>query len=376
MNDVIDFNKSLDSVQDVKIFLGDYDGIQRYDRRKYPITDNLTKVQQSSIWFPKEINFSKDVVGINILSETHREIYRANLLFQTIADSYANRFLDGILMEFITSPEWESVLKWQALFELIHSEAYSENIRKVFSDAEAFFNEGFKNPEIRNRLELEIGAIKRLIAVRDNPESTDQDLKEMLMEVVIRQYALENIRFMVSFLYTQHLNEINEQVLQGSVNNIALILNDETIHTTIFKHLINILKDNPSEGFTSLFVSNYVQDKAIEVFKEVIESELQWFKYLASIEEFEGFTEIQVRQFLNFYASKALDGIKVPNDDFAGDNRNQLVEFFENKRNLNATKSLAQETEVLTYNIGALEDKAFHTADLMELFNSYKRRRP
>lgn len=51
MNDVIDFNKSLDSVQDVKIFLGDYDGIQRYDRRKYPITDNLTKVQQSSLWF-------------------------------------------------------------------------------------------------------------------------------------------------------------------------------------------------------------------------------------------------------------------------------------------------------------------------------------
>ena len=376
MNDVIDFNKSLDSVQDVKIFLGDYDGIQRYDRRKYPITDNLTKVQQSSLWFPKEINFSKDVVGINILSETHREIYRANLLFQTIADSYANRFLDGVLMEFITSPEWESVLKWQALFELIHSEAYSENIRKVFSDAEAFFNEGFKNQEIRRRLELELDAVKRLLAIRDNPESTDQDLKEMLMEVVIRQYALENIRFMVSFLYTQHLNEINEQVLQGSVNNIALILNDETIHTTIFKHLINILKDNPSEGFTSLFTSNYVQDKAIEVFKEVIESEVQWFKYLASIEEFEGFTEIQVRQFLNFYASKALDGIKVPNGDFTGDNRNQLVEFFENKRNLNATKSLAQETEVLTYNIGALEDKAFHTADLMELFNSHKRRRP
>ena len=374
MVDVIDFGQSLDKVNDVKIFLGPYDGIQRYDRRKYPITDRLVKVQQSSIWFPKEINFSKDIVGFNVLSESHREIYKANLLFQTIADSFANRFLDGVLCEFITSPEWESVLKWQALFELIHSEAYSENIRKVFTDAEAFFNEGFKNQEIRDRLNLELEAVKRLLAVRDNPESTIEDLKKMILEVVIRQYALENIRFMVSFLYTQHLNEINEQVLQGSVNNISLILNDETIHTTIFKHLINILMTESSEGFTQYVATGELQELAIRVFKEVVDSEIAWFRYLSSIEEFEGFTEVQIRQFLNFYATKALDGIKVSSKDFVGDNRNELVEFFENKRNINATKSLAQETEILTYNIGVLEDNDFHTADLTAMFNKYKRR--
>lgn len=374
MVDIIDFDKSHDNVNTSKIFLGDYDGIQRYDRRKYPITDNLVKVQQSSIWFPKEINFSKDMVGINVLSPEHREIYRANLLFQTIADSYANRFLDGILMEFVTSPEWEATLKWQALFELIHSEAYSENIRKVFSDAEAFFNEGFKNHKIRKRLELELEAVRKLLIVRDNPESTEDELKEMIMEVVIRQYALENIRFMVSFLYTQHLNEINEQVLQGSVNNIALILNDETIHTTIFKHLINILRDNPSEEFSHLFTSGYVSTKSIQIFKEVVQSEIEWFEYLSSICEFEEFTKVQIQQFLHFYTVKALDGIKVQSIDFQGENRNGLVEFFENKRNLNATKSLAQETEVLTYNIGALEDKEFHTGNLLMLFEQFKRR--
>ena len=137
MKDIINFNNSLDNVRDVKIFFGKSDGIRRYDRFKYPITDRLTKVQQSALWFPKEVNYAKDMVGIhNVLSPTHKEIYNSNLLFQTLADSLANRFLDNVLSEYITSPEWERVIKWQSLFELLHSEAYSENIRKVYSDAD------------------------------------------------------------------------------------------------------------------------------------------------------------------------------------------------------------------------------------------------
>jgi ribonucleoside-diphosphate reductase beta chain len=75
LKDIINFNNSLDNVRDVKIFFGKSDGIQRYDRFKYPITDRLTKVQQSSLWYPKEVNYSKDMVGIhNVLSPTHKEI--------------------------------------------------------------------------------------------------------------------------------------------------------------------------------------------------------------------------------------------------------------------------------------------------------------
>lgn len=364
MKDIINFNNSLDNIKDVKIFFGKSDGIQRYDRFKYPITDRLTKVQQSAFWMPKEINYAKDMVGIhNVLSPTHKEIYNSNLLFQTLADSLANRFLDNVLSEYITSPEWERVIKWQSLFELIHSEAYSENIRKVYSDAEQFFNEGFKNKNIQNRLDLELKSYNELEQIMKDDSVELDKKKKAIVEVCLRQYALENIRFFISFLYTYHLNEINEQVLQGSVNNITLILNDEIIHTTIFRHLINSLMNNPDEGFSHLV--EYKNTLAQEIFKEVIESEVNWFKYLSSIEEFEGFGETQIREFLNYYASRALELIKVDNKDFIGV-RNNLVEFFESKKNLNNTKALAQETEILTYNIGVLEDKNYDKADLLE----------
>lgn len=363
MKEIINFENSLDNIKDVKIFFGKSDGIQRYDRFKYPITDKLVKVQQSSYWLPKEINFSKDVVGIhNVLSEKHIEIYNANLLFQTLADSLANRFLDNVLSEYVTSPEWERVIKWQGFFEIIHSEAYSENIRKVYSDAEKFFNDGFKNKEIRSRLDLELKCYNNLEEIMKSETVSLDNKKKAILEVIIRQYALESLRFFISFLYTFHLNEINSQVLQGSVNNITLILNDEIIHTTIFRHLINILSTNEDEGFTHLV--DFIKETSVKVFKEVIESELSWFEYLSSIQEFEGFDKKQIKEFLHFYTSRALELIKVDTKDFIGD-RNFLVEFFESKKNINNTKALAQETEILTYNIGVLEDKDYFSTDLL-----------
>ncbi len=364
MIDIVNFDNTLKSVNESKIFFGTTDGIQRYDRFKHPISDNLVKVQQGSIWFPKEISYVKDMVGIMQIPVAHRTIYTLNLGFQTVADTYANRHLDNVLCNYVTSPEWERVLKWQAIFELIHSEAYSENIRKVFVDAEATFQDILSNPEIHKRLELELSFYKQFCI---DIESSDETVraKAILRECII-QYALENLRFMISFLYTYRINEANGQVLQGSVNNITLILNDETIHTTIFKHLLNILRGDASEGFIELANSEWFERTLINVFSEVIASELKWFEYLNSIAEFEGFNINQAREFLEFYAEKALRGVKV-NSPFDSV-RNELVEFFELKRNINGVKSLAQETDVLSYNIGVLQDKDYYTANLEDYY--------
>jgi len=358
---ILDFSKSKDSIEDVKMFFGEHDGIQRYDRFKYPISEKLIKVQQSATWFPKEINFGRDRSGFhNALSPEFQEIYKANLLFQTMADSLANRFLDNVLSEYITSPEWEAVIKWQAHFELVHSEAYSWNIREVFSDPEKFFNEGFKNENIRKRLDLEIKSFSEM--KQKMREGTPRDRALVVLEVLFRQYALENIRFFVSFLYTFKINELCDQVLQGSVNNIKLILNDELIHTTIFKHMINILRDNPNEGFSDLYDED-LEKMAINCFAEVIDSELEWFNYLSTIQEIQGFTPETVQCFLEYYSIAALKAVKIEMD-IPDCEQNELVSFFESKKDLNNSKSLAQETNLLTYNIGVLEDEGFLEDDL------------
>jgi len=368
---ILDFSKSTDNINDVKIFFGEHDGIQRYDRYKYPIAEKLVRSQQAATWFPREINFSRDRTGFNTaLTPSFQEIYSDNLLFQTMADSLANRFLDNILAEYITSPEWEAVIKWQAHFELVHSEAYSWNIREVFKDPEAFFNDGFRNENIRKRLDIEI---KSYSALKEKLRAgTDDDKKLAILEVVARQYALENIRFFVSFLYTFKINEINDQVLQGSVNNIKLILNDEIIHTVIFRNLLAILRDVEDEGFSHLFDLN--TDAMIrKCFEEVIESEVEWFLYLSAKQEILGFTEDEIRKFLEFYTYNALRLAKVEDLDGLESSQNEIVMFFESKKNLNNSKSLAQENNLLTYNIGILDDGGYTDGnidvDIMEVLN-------
>jgi ribonucleoside-diphosphate reductase beta chain len=354
--ELINFDNFTTDIRKVKMFFGKYDGIQRFDRFKYPISDKLAKVQQSSIWFPKEINFTKDMVGITTIPTTHEKIYRNNLLFQTLADSLANRFLDNVLTEYITSPEWERVIKWQAIFENIHSEAYSENVRKVYSDAEKFFNEGFQNKEIQHRLDLELKSYQSL-GERLRNDDNEEERQRAILEVLLRQYALESIRFFISFLFTFKINELNQQVLQGSVNNIALILNDEIIHTTIFKTMINILKKEKDEGFVKTANSEWFGEMANKIFSEVIESEIKWFDYQSSIEELPGLTREVAMEFLEFYSNRSLDLIDVKNNFKSV--KNEAVLFFEDKKDINNAKAQAQETNLLSYNIGVLEDKGY-----------------
>jgi len=361
MKSIINFEESLDNVQDVKIFFGESDGIQRYDRFKYPITEKFVRAMQGATWFPREVNFSKDRAAFNsVLTPEFQEIYKANLLFQTMADSLANRFLDNILSDQITSPEWEAVIKWQAHQELVHSEAYSWNIREVFSDPERFFNEGFANKEIQKRLDIEIEAYDGLHIKLQSDE--DSIKKQAILEVSVRQYVLESIRFFVSFLYTFKINELNDQVLQGSENNMILIANDEQIHVAIFKSLLNILRDNESEEFSEGFNEDF-GEMAKRCFAEVIESEMEWFRYLSSIQDIQGFTEETVQTFLEHFSTASLEGIGIKSP-YTGEG-NELTNFFKTKTNIRGQKSLAQETDLLSYSIGVLEDNGFLEDELI-----------
>jgi ribonucleotide reductase beta subunit family protein with ferritin-like domain len=359
LKNVIDFSQMLIDIKDVKIFFGKYDGIQRYDRFKYPVTKKLIELQQAQKWFPKELNYQKDKITIATISKPLASIYQDNIAFQTVADSLANRYLDNVLSEYITSPEWENVIKWQANFELLHSESYSHTIREVYGDAEKFFNETLNNPVIQQRLEIE----NRIYSSLDTDIKDDNlpliEKKKALLESLFAQYILENVRFMVSFLYTFKINDVTDDGIKGTANSIALILNDETIHTVIFKHLINILQKYEEEGFTELFTDpahrKGLDEMVHKLYRDVVESEIQWFNHLSSYEELPGMTEKAVREFLYYYANYSLKQINF-SSPFEEVEANELVDFFEKKRRISNKKILAQENDATSYTIAALED--------------------
>jgi ribonucleotide reductase beta subunit family protein with ferritin-like domain len=298
-----------------------------------------------------------------------RNIYEDNLGFQTVADSLANRYLDNVLSEHITSPEWENVIKWQANFELLHSESYSLTIREVYANPEEFFEKVLSKPEIQNRLTLENSIYEELSRVFDEGddhqegEGGEDIKKKAILRSVFAQYALENIRFMVSFLYTFQINELTNAGIQGTANSIALIAKDELIHTVIFRNLINILRNNPEEGFSHLFErgkdgsESFAEKNIISIFDTVLESEMEWFKHLSKYEDIPGMTDQQVFDFLAHHANQALSFIGYDGKTYRRlEEPTHLIEFFEKKRNVSLKKVLAQENDVTSYTIGVLED--------------------
>jgi len=353
--DIINFDNFETDFNKKKMFFGKNDGIQRYDVYKYEIFKKLYDAQEAARWRPQEISFTKDKAEILNIPIGHQEIYRANLLFQTFADSLANRFLEDIFCRAVTLPELEAVIKTQGNFELTHSFSYSYNIRQVYANPKQFFDEGFVNKEIQHRLDLERICYTNLDNVLSDTSSSLLEKKQVLLEAIVRQYALENIRFFVSFLYTFMLNELNGQKLQGSVNNITLILNDEVIHTVIFKNIINILRDNEQEGFSDLMGDKF-DAMAISIFEDVKKSEMIWFDYLRGFAELNGFTKQTVSDFLDNYIYKALKGVGI---DYEPVKQNDLVVFFESKKNINDQKAAAQETNLLSYNIGVLQESGY-----------------
>lgn len=364
--EIINFDNSTDDVNSIKMFFGKSDFIQRYDRYKYEIFKKLYEAQEAARWKPKEINFSKDKANMSNISQGHQAIYRDNLLFQTLADSMANRFLEDILCRCITSPELEAVIKTQGNFELLHSFSYSYNIRQVYTNPEDFFNEGFRNPEIQNRLNLEKDVYMVLDRILSDPNELygSDKQKYALVEALIHQYVLENIRFFVSFLYNFMLNELNDQCLQGSVNNNTLILNDEVIHTVIFKNILNIAFKNEDEGLKHIVDSQWFINKVNEVFESVKQSEMQWFKHLQSLDNIDGITDTTINGFLDFYIYKAKKAINIEAEVIT---ENDLVSFFETKKNINNQKAAAQETNLLSYNVGVLVDSGYQDKDYTKI---------
>ena len=358
---VINHDNFITNVQDIKMFMGEYDGIQRFDRYKHPIFEQYYNVMESLRWTPKELNFSSDKVGYKKLPIGIQQIYDLNLMSQTLTDSLIARFIDGVIMEYVSDPGLELVLSTQANFELLHSFSYSYNIRQVYPNPTKLFNEYLQSEVIRNRLSMEEEVFNSLHDRFNNAKDTSAR-KRLLIEALIHQLALESVRFFVSFLYTFKINAEYGQI-QGTANNITLIAQDENIHVTIYAKILELLKTDSSEGFSHILNTPWYNDKIKSIFNDVIESELGWFRELNSRDQIEGMNEHTIFDFLNYYAQKAMSAAKIEGTERV--EQNELVRFFEQKRNINARQTAAQETDQLSYNIGVLEDGEFEDTRAM-----------
>lgn len=354
-NKLVDLNKEI-PFSDTKIFLGDYNGFQRYDLYKHPFSKVMERKMRQAFWTPEEISLISDRENFKELPGHIQEILVNNLLFQTLMDSGQNRGLDSVLSELATCSEWEAAFKTQAFFELIHSLSYSHIIREMFSsDASDVFDRVYKIEEIKNRINREIEAYTKVKHYLNKEiKLSDREVRESILELLIYVFFLEGLKFYISFMVTYTINNSFNDSIPGVAKIIKLINFDEDMHVSLVGGLINILRSNRSEGFTEYFESKWFDKKVNEIVKNIVDDELKWGDYLLSFGPIPSLTKDVFKSFMEYYANLRLEMIRVE-PMFKNVQKNDVIEWFELYKDINKDNVAQQEATSIAYNIGTMK---------------------
>lgn len=349
---IIDSNNLKDNIGKTKIFLGTYSGFQRFDAYQYKFAKNIEAKMRNAFWNPEEISLVSDRVKFPDLPEHAKEILTQNLLFQTLMDSAQARGLDNILAPLCTSPEWEAVFRTQAYFEHIHSLTYSHIIREVYPNATKVFDSIGDYPEIQHRIDSEVAAYDKLDSMSFMSYGDDVR-RENILELLVKVFALEGVKFYVSFLTTYMINNSYGNKIQGMTRLIKLINFDEDMHVSVFGGLLNILRKEEKEGFVDLMKSPKYEQMVKDTFSDVAKSEIQWGKYLLSIGNIPSLTPKVLSNFVNYYVADRMAKLKIEVAEVKADD---TIEWFKTYKNIDLDNTAGQEAEGLSYQIGIIKN--------------------
>lgn len=353
MKKLLDLNLFV-SPKDIRIFLGKYNGFQRYDIIKFPFAKQIENNMRQAFWTPEEISLISDREKFKELDSSTQEIIISNLLFQTLMDSAQNRGLDSIMAELVTSSEWEAVFKTQSFFELIHSLSYSHIIREVFSsDATEIFDRIYKIDQIKHRTDKEIEAYSLMKEYLNglHPEWSELETRKNILRLLIYIYFLEGLKFYVSFLVTYVINYNYNDAISGIAKIIKLINFDEDMHVAVVGGLIRILMKNEEEGFIELFKTNWFKNEVEKIVSGIVEDELKWAEYLLSFGPIKSLTMPVFEEFMKYYANNRLAKINL-DPLYPKVKKNDMVTWFDIYKDINKDNTAQQESTALNYNIG------------------------
>jgi len=336
-----------------RIFFGEYSGFQRYDNPTYKIAVQLEERQRNSFWNPNEVSLSTDSQTYFDMPEDMQDVMQRIWLFQTLMDSAQNTGLENVIAELCTNSEFEAMFKTWGYFELIHSLSYSHILRGIFTDASKVFNKIEEYPEIQQRINKEIQLYNKVKNVNNSDLSLD-DKKKLLVELLVNVFALEGVKFYISFLVTYIINNSFNNKIQGATRIIKLINFDEDIHTSMCSNVLSILSTEEREGFTDIMNSDWYRNMVKSTFETVYSDEVEWAKYLLSIGNIPTLTEEVSKLFLQYFIDQRLGQLNM--DPLFNSHKTDVVQWFESYKNMDKDNIALQESDLSVYSVGIMQN--------------------
>lgn len=313
---------SKESVNDRKIFGGNPTGIFELNNIKYQWAYNLWEMMLNNTWFPKEVDMTRDVNDYKNLTESEKTAYDKALSQLIFMDSLQTNNLIDNVNPYVTSPEINLILVRQSFEEALHSQSYAVMVDSISTNSTEIYDLWRRDMMLKSKNDA-IAAVYEELS--KNP--TDHNF----VKACFANQILEGIYFYSGFTYIYTLARSGKML--GSAQMIRFIQRDEVTHLVLFQNIINTLKRERPELFTQ-----QLKDEVIEMFKQAVELEVAWGKYITQ-GQILGLTDAIVEQYIKFLADDRLSSVgfeklyNVTNpikwvDDFAKFN-DQKTNFFE-----------------------------------------------
>ena len=328
--------------------------VQRFEEVKYPKLQKFEEMARGFFWVPEEISLTKDKIDHKESSDAIKHIFTSNLLRQTALDSIQGRAPSQVFGPVCSIPELEALtLTWGFFETSIHSKSYSHIIRNIYGVPKDEFNKIHDTDEIVN-MAANIGRyyedLHQLNCKKELGVEVDTfEHKKAIWMALHASYALEALRFMVSFATS--LAMVENKIYIGNGNIISLILQDEILHAEWTAWIINnVVKDDPD----FVKIQNDCARDVYALYLEVINEEKAWADYLFSRGVVIGLNADILRDFVDFTAYTKLKevGIKY----LENHPKHSPIPWFNKHVNINKKQTALQENESTNYVIGVMSD--------------------
>jgi len=343
-----------------RMFLDGAVTVQRFEEVKYPKIAKYEETARGFFWVPEEITLTKDKIDHKDSSEAVKHIFTSNLLRQTALDSIQGRAPSQVFSPVISLPELEALVSNWSFFETnIHSKSYSHIIRNVYGVPKEEFNKIHDTKEIVD-MAANVGRYYEKLHHLNCEKELGNSVKESEHIAAIwlalnASYALEALRFMVSFATS--LAMVENRIYIGNGNIISLILQDELLHTEWTAYLINqVVKEDPRFARAK----QECEQEVYNMYMEVIKEEKDWAEYLFSKGVVIGLNSEILKDFVDWTAFNRLKDIGIKYLD--NHPKTSPIPWFNKHVNINKKQTALQENESTNYVIGVMSDTVDYEA--------------
>jgi len=257
-------------------------------------------------WTPEEVSMQKDVEqwkSSTCLSDTERRMILWNLGFFATAESLTANNLVLTVYKFVTNPECRQYLLRQSYEEAVHTDTFIYCCDSLGLDPDDIYTMYERIPSIKEKDDF---VVKLTTSIMDPNFKTDsvENIQKLLHDLIGFYVIMEGIFFYAGFAMMLALKRQGKMI--GIGEQFDYIMRDESIHLAFGCDLINTIKAENPEVWTSKF-----QEEIVELIKEAVVLE-KTYAFDACPQGMLGINAEQFSNYVEYIADRRLERIDLP----------------------------------------------------------------